>query len=35
MQAYIDWELRLVAQLAKDGVSHFHVVRDPTGGNVP
>lgn len=27
MQAYIDWELRLVAQLANDGVSNFHVVR--------
>jgi hypothetical protein len=27
MQAYIDWELQLVAQLANDGVSHFHVVR--------
>jgi rhodanese-related sulfurtransferase len=28
MQAYIDWELQLVAQLANDGVSRFHVVRD-------
>ena len=27
MQAYIDWELQLVAQLANDGVSDFHVVR--------
>ena len=27
MQAYIDWELQLVAQLANDGVSRFHVVR--------
>ncbi len=27
MQAYIDWELELVAQLANDGVSNFHVVR--------
>ena len=27
MQAYIDWELQLVAQLANDGVSNFHVVR--------
>ncbi|NPV23755.1 rhodanese-like domain-containing protein [Bradyrhizobium aeschynomenes] len=26
MQAYIDWELRLVAQLANDSVSNFHVV---------
>jgi rhodanese-related sulfurtransferase len=26
MQAYIDWELQLVAQLANDGVSNFHVV---------
>lgn len=26
MQAYIDWELHLVAQLANDGVSNFHVV---------
>ena len=28
MQAYIDWELQLVAQLANDGVSNFHVVRE-------
>ena len=27
MQSYIDWELQLVAQLANDGVSRFHVVR--------
>ena len=27
MQSYIDWELQLVAQLANDGVSGFHVVR--------
>lgn len=27
MQAYIDWELELVAQLANDGISNFHVVR--------
>jgi len=27
MQAYTDWELQLVAQLANDGVSRFHVVR--------
>ena len=27
MQAYIDWELQLVAQLANDGVSNFRVVR--------
>ena len=27
MQDYIDWELQLVAQLANDGVSGFHVVR--------
>ncbi len=27
MQAYIDWELQLVAQLANDGVSNFHVIR--------
>jgi rhodanese-related sulfurtransferase len=26
MQAYIDWELHLVAQLANDTVSNFHVV---------
>ena len=26
MQAYIDWELHLVAQLANDCVSNFHVV---------
>lgn len=30
MQAYIDWELQLVAQLANDGVSRFHVVRQRT-----
>lgn len=27
MQAYIDWELELVAQLANDGISNFRVVR--------
>jgi rhodanese-related sulfurtransferase len=27
MQAYIDWELQLVAQLANDGVSRFRVFR--------
>jgi rhodanese-related sulfurtransferase len=27
MQAYIDWELQLVAQLANDGICGFHVVR--------
>jgi len=26
MQAYIDWELHLVAQLANDSISNFHVV---------
>jgi rhodanese-related sulfurtransferase len=26
MQAYLDWELQLVAQLANDSVSNFHVV---------
>jgi hypothetical protein len=26
MQAYIDWELRLVAQLANDGICNFRVV---------
>jgi rhodanese-related sulfurtransferase len=26
MQAYIDWELQLVAQLANDSVSNFHIV---------
>jgi hypothetical protein len=26
MQGYIDWELQLVAQLANDSVSNFHVV---------
>ena len=26
MQAYIDWELQLVAQLANNSVSNFHVV---------
>jgi hypothetical protein len=28
MQAYIDWEHGLVAQLANDGIAGFHVVRD-------
>ncbi|KAJ5291015.1 hypothetical protein N7478_000266 [Penicillium angulare] len=28
MQAYLDWEYGLVAQLANDGISCFHVVRD-------
>lgn len=28
MQAYLDWEYGLIAQLANDGVSRFHVVRD-------
>ncbi len=27
MQAYIDWELQLIAQLANDGICGFHVVR--------
>lgn len=27
MQAYIDWELQLIAQMANDGISRFHVVR--------
>jgi rhodanese-related sulfurtransferase len=27
MQRYIEWELQLVAQLANDGVSRFHVAR--------
>ncbi len=27
MQAYLDWEAQLVAQLANDGVSRFRVVR--------
>lgn len=31
MQAYIDWEHGLVAQLANDGVSSFRVVRTPNG----
>jgi len=26
MQAYLDWEFGLVAQLARDGTHHFHVV---------
>lgn len=29
MQGYIDWELKLVAQLANDGVARFHVAREP------
>ncbi|CAG8249733.1 unnamed protein product [Penicillium salamii] len=28
MQGYLDWEYGLVAQLANDGVSGFHVIRD-------
>ncbi|KAF3392514.1 hypothetical protein F1880_008698 [Penicillium rolfsii] len=31
MQSYLDWEYGLVAQLANDGVSRFHVVRDRRG----
>ena len=27
MQAYIDWELQLIAQIANDGVCNFRVVR--------
>ncbi len=27
MQAYIDWEHQLVAQMANDGISRFHVIR--------
>lgn len=30
MQAYLDWEYGLVAQVANDGVAQFHVVRDRT-----
>jgi hypothetical protein len=26
MQAYLDWEFGLVAQLARDGTHHFHVI---------
>lgn len=33
MQAYIDWELQLVAQLANDGVSNFRVARPPVAGH--
>lgn len=29
MQGYIDWELKLVAQLANDGIARFHVAREP------
>lgn len=29
MEGYIAWELKLVAQLANDGVARFHVVRAP------
>lgn len=28
MQAYLDWEAGLVAQLANDGVSRFRVARE-------
>jgi rhodanese-related sulfurtransferase len=31
MQGYLDWEYGLIAQLANDGVSCFHVVRDRRG----
>lgn len=31
MQGYIEWELQLVAQLANDGVSRFHVIRNEPG----
>lgn len=34
MQAYLDWEYGLVAQLANDGVSCFHVVRDQRAKSV-
>lgn len=27
MRAYIDWELQLVTQIAKDGIANFHIVR--------
>lgn len=30
MEGYIAWELKLVAQLANDGVARFHVARAPT-----
>lgn len=30
MQAYLDWEYGLVAQVANDGIAQFHVVRDKT-----
>lgn len=34
MQAYLDWEFGLVAQLARDGTHHFQVIRGegPTAG---
>ncbi|KAJ5112780.1 hypothetical protein N7532_000825 [Penicillium argentinense] len=32
MQGYLDWEYGLVAQLANDGVSCFHVVREMPDG---
>ncbi|MFE1599902.1 rhodanese-like domain-containing protein [Methylobacterium sp. ID0610] len=35
MQAYIDWELQLVAQLANDGIARFHVARGPDGIEEP
>jgi hypothetical protein len=31
MQGYLEWEYGLVAQLANDGVSRFHVFRDRRG----
>ncbi|KAJ5302319.1 hypothetical protein PENANT_c008G04235 [Penicillium antarcticum] len=33
MQAYLDWEYGLVAQLANDGVARFRVVRGPRAGD--
>ncbi|CAG8930247.1 unnamed protein product [Penicillium salamii] len=33
MQGYLDWEYGLVAQLANDGVSGFHVIRDRQKGS--
>ncbi|KAH7153646.1 Rhodanese-like domain-containing protein [Dactylonectria macrodidyma] len=35
MQAYIDWEHGLVAQVANDGIACFHVVRDDPVKRVP
>ncbi|KAJ5771691.1 hypothetical protein N7520_002220 [Penicillium odoratum] len=31
LQTHLEWKYRLVVQLAKDGLTRFHVVRDRRG----